>query len=564
MSSLRARLLRRSGLAAVVVALMAGGAGSLSGTAAAAAPATAVPATAVPSTAALTAPVALPVVPPGLSAVPLDPATPYVPQNSCDGVIKPGVVAFERLVRATYPSTGSSGDIRPCGTDGPVSEHYDGRAWDWAVSVADPGQKAVADALTGWLIANNGEMARRFGLMYIIWNDRIWGVYSAAAGWRSYGGCPTGNATACHEDHVHFSFGWAGARGRTSWWSGRPATADYGPCRVPALTYAPAYGNGANTVPCPTVAAAPAGTPLQQWSGAVLRLGDYGPAVPPVQQALGVATTGTVDVGTDAALRRFQQVRGLLVSGATDTATWGALLGLPGSRPGFINGHQVQGAILAEYLALGGTGGVLGVPTTEELTTPDGVGRFTEFTGGAIYWTPATGAHEIHGAVLAHWTQLGRETGVLGYPTTDETGTPDGVGRYNYFTGGGIYWTAATGPHEVRGAILGSWARYGFENGLGYPVTDESGTPDGVGRYNHFSRATSVYWTPATGAHAVVGAVRAAWAASGWEAGSLGYPSSEEYDVPGGRRSDFVGGWLRWDRVTGAVTMQTAQSPRQL
>ena len=53
---------------------------------------------------------------------------------------------------------------------------------------------------------------------------------------------------------------------------------------------------------------------------------------------------------------------------------------------------------------------------------------------------------------------LGWERSFLGYPLTDETATPDGVGRYNHFQGGSIYWTPATGAHEVHGAIRGQWA----------------------------------------------------------------------------------------------------------
>src|SRR5674536_378828 len=74
-------------------------------------------------------------------------------------------------------------------------------------------------------------------------------------------------------------------------------------------------------------------------------------------------------------------------------------------------------------------------------------------------------------------------------------GTPDGVGRYNHFSkGGSIYWTAATGAHEVHGNIRAEWAATGWETGpTGYPVTDELGTPDGVGRFNHFSKGGSIY-----------------------------------------------------------------------
>jgi hypothetical protein len=58
-------------------------------------------------------------------------------------------------------------------------------------------------------------MARRLGVMYIIWNGRIWGSYRAAEGWRSYGGANP------HTDHVHFSFSRAGALKQTSYWTGR-------------------------------------------------------------------------------------------------------------------------------------------------------------------------------------------------------------------------------------------------------------------------------------------------------------------------------------------------------
>jgi len=226
---------------------------------------------------------------------------------------------------------------------------------------------------------------------------------------------------------------------------------------------------------------------------------------------------------------------------------------------GRVNSPAVQtstlSAIQAKYGALGGTGGFLGAPVTPELPTPDHVGAFTHYSnGGSIYWTPATAAHEVHGAIRATWSALGWETSVLGYPVTDENVTPDGVGRYNHFTGGSVYWTAGTGAHEVHGAIRGKWAALGWETYLGYPTTNESRTPDGVGRYNHFS-AGSVYWTPATGAHEVHGAIRDRWAALGWELSSLGYPTSDEYAVPNGRRSDFQGGSITWTPAGGATVV---------
>jgi hypothetical protein len=217
--------------------------------------------------------------------------------------------------------------------------------------------------------------------------------------------------------------------------------------------------------------------------------------------------------------------------------------------------HEVHGAVLAGYLAEGGHLR-FGPPLTDERTTPDGIGRYSQFAalGAAVYWTPTTGARAVYGDIGALWAALGWERGVHGYPRSSELGTPDGRGRYNDFADGGIYWLPGVGAHSVVGAVYGAWARAGWEGGrLGFPVTDETVTPGGAGRFNHFERG-SVYWTPATGAHVVEGAILRRWAALGWERSSLGFPTSDEYAVPGGRRSDFEGGSITWDAATGLVT----------
>ncbi|WP_431879610.1 choice-of-anchor D domain-containing protein [Amycolatopsis sacchari] len=211
--------------------------------------------------------------------------------------------------------------------------------------------------------------------------------------------------------------------------------------------------------------------------------------------------------------------------------------------------HAIQGAIRAKWESMGWERGPQGYPVTDELTTPDGVGKYNHFSradGASIYWTPNTGAWSIQGQIRDRWAALGWEAGPLGYPITDETGTPDGVGRFNHFSKqGSVYWTPSTGPHAIYGQIRDRWAALGWETGpLGYPTTDETGTPDGVGRFNHFSKQGSVYWTPSTGAHGIYGAIRDKWASMGWERSNLGYPTSDEYGINGGRRNDFVRGWI--------------------
>jgi uncharacterized protein with LGFP repeats len=220
---------------------------------------------------------------------------------------------------------------------------------------------------------------------------------------------------------------------------------------------------------------------------------------------------------------------------------------------------EVHGSILGAYLDAGGHV-KLGVPVTDELIPPDGVGRYNHFAGtdgpASVYWSPGSGAHEIHGSIRGKWVQYGWEAGILGYPTTGELVTPDGAGRYNHFSrDGSIYWSPGSGTAEINGSIRGLWAQLGWEAGpLGYPVTDETITPDGVGRYNHFAKGGSIYWSPGTGAHEIYGSIRGRWAQLGWERSYLGYPTSGEYSIPGGRRNDFQHGYIIWDARTGKIT----------
>ncbi|WP_091942293.1 PQQ-dependent sugar dehydrogenase [Trujillonella endophytica] len=216
--------------------------------------------------------------------------------------------------------------------------------------------------------------------------------------------------------------------------------------------------------------------------------------------------------------------------------------------------REVHGAILMTYLAIGGHV-VLGEPVTDETTTPDGRGRYNHFrlNTSSVYWTPETGAHAVYGEIRGLWAALGWELGPHGYPRTSELTTPNGRGRYNDFQNGGIYWRPGFGPRSVYGAIYQAWARMGWEGGLlAFPLTDETSTPDRIGRFNHFEGG-SIYWTPRTGAHAVYGAILARWRGLGWELSYLGYPISGEYSIPGGRRSDFERGYITWDARTGQV-----------
>ncbi|GAA4423086.1 PQQ-dependent sugar dehydrogenase [Actinokineospora soli] len=207
------------------------------------------------------------------------------------------------------------------------------------------------------------------------------------------------------------------------------------------------------------------------------------------------------------------------------------------------NAQLLYGSIRLRWLEMGAEQSVLRFPTTSELTGADGVGKYNHFQGGSIYYLRGVGAHEVYGSIGVKYRALGAERSALGYPTSGELATADG-GRYNLFQRGSIHYTRTTGAFEVRGSIYQRWKAMGSEKSvLRYPTTDERPTADGVGRYNHF-QGGSIYYTPRTGAHEVYGHIRAKWASLGWERSYLGYPTKGEYAVPGGRRGDFQGGYI--------------------
>ena len=210
--------------------------------------------------------------------------------------------------------------------------------------------------------------------------------------------------------------------------------------------------------------------------------------------------------------------------------------------------RTVQGEILKRYRAAGAQSGELGWPQSDEIGFPGGASSV--FTWGHVVWTPWTGAQIVKGAVLDRWLTMGGVFSYLGAPRGEEVRIGRGV--FQEFNGGLVYWTPQTGAQAVRGEILREYASTGWERGfLGFPVTSESHLQGGA--FSTFEGG-SVYWSPRTGAHTVRGALRDAWASTGWEAGYLGYPLSDEYAVPGGVRQDFQGRSLLFTWATGKVT----------
>jgi glucose/arabinose dehydrogenase len=214
---------------------------------------------------------------------------------------------------------------------------------------------------------------------------------------------------------------------------------------------------------------------------------------------------------------------------------------------------EVHGAILTTYLGIGGHVAI-GAPTSDELVLADG-GRYATFAGNAaIYWKSGIGARAVGGLIGDLWESMGAQASPHGYPRSNELPTPNGRGRYNDFQNGGIYYLPAIGARSVLGAIYSKWGSMGYERSLlGFPRTNESRTPDGRGRYNHFEGG-SVYWTAQTGAHELHGAILTRWQQLGWERSYLGYPTTDEFAISGGRRVNFERGYITWNATTRVVT----------
>ncbi|MEU9688144.1 AbfB domain-containing protein [Amycolatopsis japonica] len=206
-------------------------------------------------------------------------------------------------------------------------------------------------------------------------------------------------------------------------------------------------------------------------------------------------------------------------------------------------------------------------------------GRFLRHYGGQVWAANNSGANafdapayyevdrfwRIHGenpsTTLIHrrWLNDDPIRARVGDPVADEKA--DGDLRYRDYQKGRLTWTAATGVKQMEGNIFAKYVQadalhhYAF----GAPAIDETGTPDGIGRYNHFAGGGSIYWTSGTGAHLIYGAIKNKWKALDWERSALGYPTSDELDVPGGRCSNFQRGSIHYSFATGIATDRTSK-----
>jgi uncharacterized protein with LGFP repeats len=303
--------------------------------------------------------------------------------------------------------------------------------------------------------------------------------------------------------------------------------------------------------------------------------------------------------------------------------------------------HIMTGAILDKYMSVGGPADSdLGFPTIDEGAGKAPDSRNTTFSAAdnpVIFFTPATGARVVRGPINAAWDKLGGSDGVLGVPTDDEMyrgnivtqkfsggevsydrkakafttvppelagqlaglqipddptsainaarraaggplgplgaaqGAPypvgaDGLGQN--FAGGKIFYSPATGANVVTGLVLAKYESVGGPQGdLGLPTSSEAdGGLTTESRMSTFSAKDQpvIFWTPDYGAVIIRGAMGAAWDKLGGAPGPLGAPMADQTENGDVITQRFSGGVVSWDRSKKAFSTEPANLASQL
>jgi len=241
---------------------------------------------------------------------------------------------------------------------------------------------------------------------------------------------------------------------------------------------------------------------------------------------------------------------GIAVSSAVTSATIGVEQQF---QKGWAYWSQATGAVLVggaignAYRARGGTSGGLGFPVAVEKAESGG-GASQQFQRGRLYWSGATGAHQISGAIGNRWLSLGGPTSGLGYPTSDDTAM--GAGSGQSFANGSLYWSDATGVQQSSGAIGQRYAALGGPaSKLGLPVAGEVAAVNN-GSSQAFQGGT-IYWS-SSAAWEVLSPMDAAYVKAGGPGGSIGYPTGPTLTYPGDQYAQsFTSGQQNWSVADG-------------
>ena len=199
--------------------------------------------------------------------------------------------------------------------------------------------------------------------------------------------------------------------------------------------------------------------------------------------------------------------------------------------------------------------GYLGAPVQDPVILKSGA-IAVYFERGMITVRPDNRAFVTYGEIYLRYRTFSDVNSFLGLPVSDEE--PVGPGRRSRFDFGEICFKSSVGAFEVHGAIHDRFEALGGPAAFGFPMTNESSVMlngKETGRSNNFENGKSIYWSGASGAWDVYGAIKAEWDTLGGAGGLLGLPTSGETDTPlahapgpdaGGRYNNFQNGVIVW------------------
>lgn len=134
-----------------------------------------------------------------------------------------------------------------------------------------------------------------------------------------------------------------------------------------------------------------------------------------------------------------------------------------------LTGGAIWGDIKRRYEQLGGSNHAIGIPITNERKNGEEY-LYNNFSNGTISWRNDRQTRFMYLATQRVWDALGRETGALGWPTTDELSYVPGVAHHVDFGDDSIIlWGAGIGARELNGDAVKLWKQLGGIDGLGLP-----------------------------------------------------------------------------------------------
>lgn len=165
-------------------------------------------------------------------------------------------------------------------------------------------------------------------------------------------------------------------------------------------------------------------------------------------------------------------------------------------------------------------------------------------------------------AIDTAWRAAGGANGPLGA----KQGNPDSIGNdaglVQNFIGGKVYFSFATGADAVEGAILAKYESLGGPVGsdLGFPVSNPADGGMAGSRVSMFSANDNpvIFWTAKHGAFVVRGAMKAAWDKLGGATGKLGVPVEDQTLYGDVISQKFTGGKIAWNRVKNTFSTEPA------